>query len=137
MKAQRYSSTFSLTSTLDGDGWSTQRPGRFTTGKVARFQLSSRLGGPQGRSGRVRKISPLRPNGIRSPDRPARSKSLLRYPGPPFAVTYRPINARCVSETSFQYFKKSNPRYDNKKGLLLSMKELPALQGSCVVHLIV
>jgi len=40
-----------------------------------------RLGWPQGRSGRVRKS---RPNGIRSPDRPARSKSLYRlsYRGP-------------------------------------------------------
>ena len=38
--------------------------------------------GPQGRSGRVRKISP--PTGIRSPDLPARSESLYRlgYPGP-------------------------------------------------------
>jgi hypothetical protein len=41
-----------------------------------------RLGGPQGRSGRVRKISP--PTGIRSPDRPTRGESLyrLRYRGP-------------------------------------------------------
>jgi len=38
--------------------------------------LYRRLGGPQGRSGRVRKISP--PTGIRSPDRPARSESLYR-----------------------------------------------------------
>jgi hypothetical protein len=28
----RYSSTLSLTSTLDGGGWSTPRPGRFTPG---------------------------------------------------------------------------------------------------------
>ena len=47
-----------------------------------RYPLYRRLGGPQGRSGRVRKISP--PTGIRSPDRPARSESLYRlsYPGP-------------------------------------------------------
>ena len=30
---QRYSSTLSLTSALDGDGWSTPRFGRFTPGK--------------------------------------------------------------------------------------------------------
>jgi hypothetical protein len=44
------------------------------------YPLYKRLYGPQGRSGQVRKISP--PTGIRSPDRPARSKSLyrLRYP---------------------------------------------------------
>jgi hypothetical protein len=42
-----------------------------------------RLGGPQDRSGRVRKISPPT-GGIRSADCPARSESLyrLRYPGP-------------------------------------------------------
>jgi hypothetical protein len=28
-----YSSTFSVTSALDGGGWSTPRPGRFTLGK--------------------------------------------------------------------------------------------------------
>ena len=39
-----------------------------------RYPLYRILRGPQGRSGRVRKISP--PTGIRSPDRPARSESL-------------------------------------------------------------
>jgi hypothetical protein len=39
-------------------GWSTPRPGRFTLGKEVRYPLYRRLGGPQGRSGRVRKISP-------------------------------------------------------------------------------
>ena len=39
-------------------GWvSTPRTGRFTPGKVTRYPLYGRLGGPQGRSGRVRKIS--------------------------------------------------------------------------------
>jgi len=47
------------------------------------YPLYRRLSGPQGGSGRVRKISP--PTGIRSPDRPARSESLYRlsYRGPP------------------------------------------------------
>jgi len=47
-----------------------------------RYPLYRRLGGPQGRSRQVRKISP--PTGIWSPDRPARSQSLYRlsYPGP-------------------------------------------------------
>ena len=39
-----------------------------------RYPLYTRMGGLQGRSGRVRKISP--PTGIRSQDRPARSDSL-------------------------------------------------------------
>ena len=45
-----------------------------------RYPLYGRLGGPQGRSGQARQISP--PTSIRSPDRPARSQSLypLRYP---------------------------------------------------------
>ena len=79
---QRYSSTFSLTSALDGGWWSTPRPGRFVLGLDYRYPLYRRLGDPQGRSGRVRKISPL--TGIRSQDRPARSESLYRlsYPGP-------------------------------------------------------
>ena len=48
-----------------GVGWSTPRPGCFTPGKETRCPLCRRLGGPQGLSGRVRKISP--PTGIRSP----------------------------------------------------------------------
>jgi hypothetical protein len=39
-------------------GWSTPRPGRFTKGKEIRYTLYRRLGGPQGRSGRERKIAP-------------------------------------------------------------------------------
>jgi hypothetical protein len=42
--------------------------------------LYRRLGGAQERSGQVRKISP--PNGIRSPDRAARSQSLYRLSYP-------------------------------------------------------
>ena len=38
-------------------GWSTPRPGRFATGKETLYLLYRRLGGPQGRSERVRKIS--------------------------------------------------------------------------------
>ena len=53
-----YSSTLSLTSKLHGRGWSTPRPGHFTPGKENRYPLYSRLGGRQGRSGQVRKISP-------------------------------------------------------------------------------
>ena len=61
-------------------------PAALPPGKT-RYPLYSRLGGPQGRPGRVRKISP--PTGIRSPDRPARSESLYRlsYPGPKHRTT--------------------------------------------------
>ena len=39
-------------------GWSTPRPRRFTRGNETRYPLYRRMGGPQGRSGRVRKIPP-------------------------------------------------------------------------------
>jgi hypothetical protein len=39
-------------------GWLAPRPGRFTPGKETRYPLYRRLGGPQVRSGRLRKISP-------------------------------------------------------------------------------
>ena len=55
-------------------------PAALPPGKT-RYPLYRRVGAPQGRSGRVLKISP--PTGIRSPNRPARSESLYRlsYPG--------------------------------------------------------
>ena len=53
-----YSPILSLISTLDGCGWLTPRLDHFTPGKETRYALYRRLGGPQGRSGRVWKISP-------------------------------------------------------------------------------
>jgi hypothetical protein len=50
-----------FTSALNGGGWSTPRPGRFTPGKQTRYPLNRRLVGLQTRSGRVRKISPSPP----------------------------------------------------------------------------
>jgi len=78
---QRYRSTLPLTSALDGVGGQRHAPAVLTPGKT-RYPFYMRLVGSQGRSGRVRKISPSA--GIRSPDHPARSESLyrLRYPGP-------------------------------------------------------
>jgi len=59
---KRYSSTLSLTSALDGGRWSTTRPGRSLPQGKTRYPLYRRLGGPQGRSGQMRKISP--PSGL-------------------------------------------------------------------------
>jgi hypothetical protein len=59
-KAQRgadYSTTLSLTSELDGVGGQHHAPIALPLGKT-RYPLKRRLGGPQGRSGRVWKISP-------------------------------------------------------------------------------
>ena len=79
-REQRYSSTLSLTSALDGDGWSRPRPGRFTTGKdpVSIVQEAGQAPRPSWTG-----AENLFPTGIRSPNSPARSESLyrLRYPG--------------------------------------------------------
>jgi hypothetical protein len=77
------SSTLSVTSALDGGGWSTPWPGRFTPGKT-RYPLYRRLDWSQGRSERMGKNLTPPPPGIRSPDRPAHSQSLYRlsYPDP-------------------------------------------------------
>ena len=88
-----YSSTLSLTSALDGGGWPTPRPGRFTPGKdsVPTVEEAGWASGPV-RTG-TENLSPI---GIRSPDRRARSKSLYRlsYPGSsPYNIT-EPKNRR-------------------------------------------
>ena len=65
-----YRSTFTPTSALDGDGWSSPRPGRFTPGKdpVPIVQKAGWAPGPVWTG-----AENLVPTGIRSPDRPARS----------------------------------------------------------------
>ena len=64
-----------------GMGGQRHAPAALPPGKT-QYPLYRRLGGPQGRSRRVQKISSL--TGIGSPDRPARNESLyrLRYPVP-------------------------------------------------------
>ena len=52
-----YSSTFPSTSALDGVGGQRHAPAALPPVKT-RYPLYRRLGGPQGRSGQVRKISP-------------------------------------------------------------------------------
>jgi len=54
---QRYSSTLSLTSTLDGVGGQRHAPAALPPVKT-RYPLYWRLSWPQGRSGRVRKSRP-------------------------------------------------------------------------------
>jgi len=56
---QRYSFTLSLTSALNEGGWSMPRPGSFIPPPERDlYPLYRRLGGHQGRSGWVQKISP-------------------------------------------------------------------------------
>ena len=79
---EMYSSTLRSTSALDGWRVVNDKPRQlFPPGKT-RYPLYRKLGGPQGRSGRMQKFSPY--TGIRSPDRPARSESVycLSYSGP-------------------------------------------------------
>ena len=65
-----YSSALPSTSTLDGGGWSTPRPGRFTPGKdpVPTVQEAGWAPGPVWTG-----AENLAPTGIRSPDRPTSS----------------------------------------------------------------
>ena len=69
-----------MTTALEGGEGSASRRCRSLPSGKTRYPLYRRLGGPQGRSGQLRTVSP--PTGIRSPDRPARSQSLYRrrYP---------------------------------------------------------
>ena len=55
---QRYSYTLCLTSALDGGGWSMQCPVCSIPGKETQYPLYRRLGGSQGQSAQVWKISP-------------------------------------------------------------------------------
>jgi hypothetical protein len=81
MKTQRYSSHFTLTSALGGDGWSTQRPGRFSQREEARYPFYKMLVGAPGPvwTGAENFSS----TGIRLPDRRVRNDFLYRlcYPG--------------------------------------------------------
>ena len=80
-------STFSLTLALDGGGWLTPCPGHFTPGKEARYAFYRRLGWPQGRSERVRQISPPPPrDSIQRPSNKLQSCADLLLLQPAMAV---------------------------------------------------
>ena len=76
-----YNSTLLLTSALDGGGLSTSHPGRFTPGKDP---VPIVLGGTWAPGPVWTGVENVSPSGFRSPDRPARSESLIRlyYSGP-------------------------------------------------------
>ena len=107
---KRYRFTLSISSALYGCRWSKPCSGRFSPRKKSGTQYR-KLGGPQGRYGRVRKISP--PTSIRPPERPVRSELLyqLRYRGPLFGQIYRLIvNMLVVPYTQFCYlFRRTVP----------------------------
>jgi hypothetical protein len=81
----RYSYTLSITSALEGDGYSRSLPGRFTPGKETRC----RCVGVEGALEPVREgVENLVPTGIRYPDRSAGSKSLYRLLYKNSLITY-------------------------------------------------
>jgi len=86
---------------LEGGEETASCPGRSLPPGKTRYPLYRRLGGPQGRSGQVRKISP--PTGIQSPDRPVRSQSLYRlsYPSPHIKFGYE--KCKCSALLGFKY----------------------------------
>ena len=63
LKAER-SSALSLASVLDGDGWPTLRPGRFTPGKSDPVPTIQEAVWAPRQSGRVQKISPTHRDSI-------------------------------------------------------------------------
>jgi len=74
-----YSATLSLTSALNGGGWSTPRPSQDTPGKEPQYPFYRRKLEPWGRSGRMRNILPqpeFEPQTVQS------ISSRSRYPGP-------------------------------------------------------
>ena len=108
---QRHTSTL-LTSVLDGGGWSTARPGRFTPGKEPVPIVQEAGWSPEAVWTGVENLSRT---GIRSPDRPARKQSLYRlsYTGPIFVcvcVSLTHTSAQACEKTqdeqvTFYYFK--------------------------------
>ena len=91
-----------MTAALEGGEASQSRPGRSLPPGKTRYAMYRRLGGPQGRSGQVRKISP--PTGIRSPDRPARSSVSIptELPGPPTVCPYLILRSRYDGPLSYK-----------------------------------
>ena len=89
-----------------------------TSANETRYLFYMRVGGPQCRSGRVRKISP--PTGIRLPERPACSKSLyrLRYLGPSERnkQTRKRIKERNVEERKKERKKEREREREKRKG---------------------
>ena len=75
---QRYSCPLFQTSPLEGDEGSASRPGSTLPPGKSRYPFYSRLGGPQGRSGLVRKISPHR-DSIPGPSSPQAVTILLAF----------------------------------------------------------
>jgi hypothetical protein len=95
----RYCCTLSLTSVLDGGGWLTPRRGHFSPQNDPQYPLHRRLVGHQGRSGRVRKISP--PQAFHSRTIQCIASRYTDYAIPAHAcsgITYRNLWVHCKGD---------------------------------------
>ena len=88
--------------------------------KQIRYPSYRRLGGPQGRSRRVEKMSP--PTGVRPPDRPARSESLYRlsYRDPKLClgeqkISYRPLTPSTVKYSLTRHISTFTAKYTSRR----------------------
>jgi hypothetical protein len=77
---------------LEGGEGSASRPGRSLPPEKTRFSLHRVLGGPQGRSGEVRKISPPPGFDPRTVQPVASRYNLPRYPAHSFSYGTRKFN---------------------------------------------
>jgi len=96
-----------MTTALEGNKGSASRPGRSLPTRKTRYPLYRRLGGPQGRSGQVRKLSP--PTGIRSPDRPASNQSLYRLRYPAHDVNMCRSHKKIIRFSSINFLRRIGP----------------------------
>jgi hypothetical protein len=99
-REQRFISALSLTSALDEGGWLTPCPGFFTLGTENLYPVYKRQGRPQGRSGRVRKISP--PPGFDERRGSSQSQYRLSYRGLRFFS--RPFRNQVVIRLQYTAF---------------------------------
>jgi hypothetical protein len=90
---------------LERNEESASRPGRFLPPWKTGYPLHRRLGGPQGRSGHVRKISP--PSGFDPPDRPVRRELLYRLSYRAHRLYYAPAIFFSVLAFGFNQKQKS------------------------------
>ena len=105
---------------LDRGGWSASRPGRFTPGKETRYPWYRRLGVPQGRSGRVRKVSPPQGFDPRTFQAVARRCTDYAIPAPTHGPPLPPGN---IPGTHF-CLKLSLPQGSCAAGRIMSMKNV-------------
>ena len=108
---KRYSSTLSLSSELGGVGGQRHAPAALLTGK-SKCPLYRRLGGPHGRSGRVRNISPpqgfdcrtVQPVASRYTDSAIPAHTLLmakfKYSSSSRIVFLHKCETKCIAENS-------------------------------------